>query len=91
MSGHYLVDFQFSDPEIKRLDATVWYHNALKERVVLKHNDRVNTQGRFLFELKATEQWKNYLFISLDVAIDERYPTGLTLTATMCRRDRVAT
>ena len=88
-SGNYLVDIQFSDPAIKRLDATVWYHNLRKERLVLKHRDRVDGQGRFVFELKADTHWKDLIFTSLEVTIDDTYPKDLTLTASLCKRDDI--
>ena len=86
-SGDYLLDVQFSDPNIKRLNATVWYHNSRKERIKIKHRDRVDTQGRFVFELRSNDEWKDLIFISLDLEIDDSYPADLKATATMCQRD----
>ena len=89
LSGDYLLDIQFSSPDIKRLDATVWYHNSRKERINIKQRDRVDAQGRFVFELRSQGEWKDFIFTSLDIDIDDSYPEGLEVTATMCQRDDV--
>lgn len=86
LSGDYLLDIQFNSPDIKRLQAKVWYHNSRKESITLKHRDRVDSQGRFVFELRSEGEWKDFIFTSFDIEVDESSPTDLKLTASMCQR-----
>jgi len=83
----YLLDIQFNSPDINRLNATIWYHNSRKERINLKRLSRVNTEGRFVFELRAKGEWKDFIFTSLDLEVYDSYPENLEVTATMCHRN----
>ncbi|UZE96305.1 alginate O-acetyltransferase [Alkalimarinus alittae] len=86
LSGDYLLDIQFNNPDIKRLQAKVWYHNSRKENITLKHRDRVNSNGRFVFELRSEDEWKDFIFTSFDIKVDDSYPQDLKVTASLCQR-----
>ncbi len=83
--GDYLVDLQFSDPQLKHIELSFWYINRRRDRLRLEHGDRVNGRGRFVVELKSEEEWADYHFLSLDLNLPEGVES-VNLTATMCRR-----
>lgn len=86
-SDEYLVELQFSDPGVKEVDAFIWYVFGRKDRVDLEYGARVETTGRFMFELPAGESWNDELFMSLDLELKpEQVSDGLTVTAKVCRR-----
>ena len=89
-SDEYLVDLQFSDPSVKEVDAFIWYVFGRKDRVDLEYGARVETTGRFMFELPAGESWNDELFMSLDLELEpEQVSEGLTVTAKVCRRQDI--
>ena len=86
-SSQYLIDLQFSDPSIKEADAYIWFVFGRKDRVDLEYGSRVDTTGRFMFELPSGESWKDELFMSLDLDLKpEQITDDLTVTAKVCRR-----
>lgn len=86
-SNEYLVELQFSDPAVKEVDAFIWYVFGRKDRVDLEYGERVETTGRFMFELPAGQSWNDELFMSLDLELEqEQVSDGLTVTAKVCRR-----
>ncbi|MBW0148539.1 oxidoreductase [Marinobacter sp. CAU 1620] len=89
-SDEYLVDIQFSDPGVKEVDAFIWYVFGRKDRVDLEYGARVETTGRFMFELPAGESWNDELFMSLDLELKpEQVSDGLTVTTKVCRRQDI--
>lgn len=86
LSGDYLLDIQFNNPDIKRLQAKVWYHNSRKENISLKHRDRVDSNGRFVFELRSEDEWKDFIFTSFDINVDDQAPENLKVSASLCQR-----
>lgn len=89
-SNEYVVDLQFSDPAVKEVDAFVWFVFGRKDRVDMEYGDRVETPGRFVFELPEGPDWNDELFMSLDLEVEpEQISEGLTVTAKICRRQDV--
>lgn len=89
-SDEYVVDLQFSDPAVKEVDAFVWFVFGRKDRVDMEYGDRVETPGRFVFELPEGPDWNDELFMSLDLELKpEQVSEGLTVTAKICRRQDV--
>ncbi|MEJ2680000.1 MAG: alginate biosynthesis protein AlgX [Gammaproteobacteria bacterium] len=83
--GDLQVDLQFSDRSMRKLNAVVWYLNGRREKVRLSHGKKVDTQGRFVFELNAEEAWRDFTFLSLDVTVEsDAKPTSVE--ATLCVR-----
>ncbi|WP_235937751.1 alginate O-acetyltransferase AlgX-related protein [Marinobacter caseinilyticus] len=86
-SDQYLVDLQFSDPSVKEVDAFIWYVFGRKDRVDLEYGARVETTGRFMFELPAGPSWNEELLMSLDLELEPaQVSEGMTVTAKVCRR-----
>lgn len=89
-SNEYLVELKFSDPSIKEVDAFIWYVFGRKDRVDLEYGDRVETTGRFMFELPSGASWNDELFMSLDLELKpEQISDGLSVTAKVCRRQDI--
>ncbi|WP_258546069.1 alginate O-acetyltransferase AlgX-related protein [Marinobacter pelagius] len=89
-SDEYLIELQFSDPKVKKLDALIWFVFGRKDRIDLEYGSRVETTGRFMFELPTGESWNDELFMSLDLALEpEQVTEGLTVTAKICRRQEI--
>ncbi|MEE3118327.1 alginate biosynthesis protein AlgX [Marinobacter sp.] len=89
-SNEYLVDLQFSDPAVKEVDAYIWYVFGRKDRVDLEYGSRVETTGRFMFELPSGPSWNDELFMSLDLELEpEQVSEDLTVTARVCRRQDI--
>ncbi|WP_417565675.1 alginate O-acetyltransferase AlgX-related protein [Marinobacter sp.] len=89
-SSEYVVDLQFSDPAVKEVDAFVWFVFGRKDRVDMEYGDRVETPGRFVFELPEGPEWNDELFMSLDLELKpEQVSEGLTVTAKICQRQDV--
>lgn len=89
-SNEYVVDLQFSDPGVKEVDAFIWYVFGRKDRVDMEYGDRVETPGRFVFELPEGPDWNDELFMSLDLELKpEQVSEGLTVIAKICRRQDI--
>ncbi|ARM85855.1 MULTISPECIES: alginate O-acetyltransferase AlgX-related protein [Marinobacter] len=89
-SNEYVVDLQFSDPGVKEVDAFIWYVFGRKDRVDMEYGDRVETPGRFVFELPEGPNWNDEMFMSLDLALKpEQVSEGLTVTTKICRRQDI--
>jgi len=89
-SNEYVVDLQFSDPGVKEVDAFIWYVFGRKDRVDMEYGSRVETPGRFVFELPEGPEWNDELFMSLDLELKpEEVTEGLTVTTKICRRQDI--
>jgi len=86
LSADYLLDIKFNQPDIKQLKATVWYHNARKEKINLKHRNRVDADGRFVLELRSDVDWGKFIFTALDIELDETSAQNMEVSVSMCRR-----
>ncbi len=89
-SSEYLIELQFSDPKVKEVDAFIWYVFGRKDRVDMEYGDRVETTGRFMFELPDGQSWNDELFMSLDLDLKpEDVSEGMTVTTKVCRRQDI--
>lgn len=89
-SDEYVVDLQFSDPAVKEVDAFVWFVFGRKDRVDMEYGQRVETPGRFVFELPEGPDWNDELFMSLDLELKPtQVSEGLSVTAKICRRQDI--
>ncbi|MBD9416651.1 alginate O-acetyltransferase [Pseudomonas sp. PDM16] len=85
-SADHMIDLRFSDPSIHETKSTVWYFSGRKERFDLEQSDRIDTGGRYLFELRDEGDWRDLTLMGLEVDAPENMPEGLTVEATVCRR-----
>jgi alginate biosynthesis protein AlgX len=83
---HHLIDLQLDDPNIKDLEAVVWYTNGSKETVDLKYSPYVDGRGRFVFELRNDLDWGERTFMSLDLNQPASRKT-VNVTAQLCAKD----
>lgn len=85
-SAKHMIDLRFSDPKIHEAETTVWYFSGRKEAYKLEQSERIDTGGRYVFELRDEGDWADLTLMGLEVAVPENLPEGLTVEATVCRR-----
>jgi alginate biosynthesis protein AlgX len=83
-SGNHLLDVRFSDPSVKNFKGVVWYTNGSKETISIEHSDYIETNGRFVVELRSDGEWADRGFLSLDVLKPPTARAGTTLTSQVC-------
>lgn len=85
-SAKHMIDLRFSDPKIHEAQTTLWYFSGRKEAYKLEQSERIDTGGRYAFELRDDADWADLTLMGLEVAAPENMPEGLTVEATVCRR-----
>lgn len=88
-SGTSQIDLRFSDPKIHEAEATVWYFTGRREKYKLEQSNRIDTGGRYLFELRYEPGWSDLTVMGLDITPPADAPPGLTVEATLCQRHDV--
>ena len=86
----YLLDLQFSDPNVRQMQAVVWYTNGSKETIDFKISPYVDSRGRFVAELRNDLDWGERTFMSLDLHRPDVVKEGVEVTATLCAKDEGA-
>jgi len=89
-SRAHLVDVRFSDPGVKQFKAIVWYTNGSKETISIEHSDYIDTNGRFVVELRSDGEWGERTFLSMDVVRPEGVKSGATVASQICAIDGTA-
>ena len=84
--GDYQVDLRFSDPDVHEAQATIWYLTGRREKFKLEQSDRVDTGGRYVFELRNEPDWVDLNLLGLDIQSPENMPANLSVEATLCKR-----
>lgn len=85
-SAKHMIELRFSDPKIHEVQTVVWYFNGRKEAYKLQQSERIDTGGRYVFELRDEGDWADLTLMGLEVSAPENMPEGLTVEATVCRR-----
>jgi len=85
-SADMMIDLRFSDPGIHEAETTVWYFSGRKESYGLEQSDRIDTGGRYLFELRDEDDWADLTVMGFEVEAPENMSEGLTVEATLCKR-----
>ena len=85
-SADHMIDLRFSDPSIHEAKSTIWYFSGRKEGYKLEQSDRIDTGGRYAFELRDEGDWADLTMMGFEVEAPENMPEGLTVEATVCRR-----
>lgn len=71
-SRDYVLDVQFSDPEIREFRGVVWYTSGNKDSLRLEHSARApSLNGRFVSALRDDASFADQIFLGLDI---ERLP-----------------
>ncbi|WP_437884137.1 alginate O-acetyltransferase [Pseudomonas sp. LRF_L74] len=84
--GDYQLDLTFSDPGVHRAEATIWYLNGRRENFKIEQSDRVDTGGRYAFELRDDEDWPDLNVLAVEIHSPEQMPDNLSVQATLCKR-----
>ncbi len=82
----YLVDLTFSDPSVHESMATIWYLNGRRENFKIEQSDRVDTGGRYVFELRNDADWRDLNVLAMEIHSPENMPAKLSVEATLCKR-----
>ncbi|MCY1344600.1 Alginate biosynthesis protein AlgX [compost metagenome] len=84
--GDYQVDLRLSDPSIHELKTTVWYLNGRRENFKLEQSDRIDTGGRYAFELRNEADWADLNMLALEIHSPEPMPQELSVDVSVCAR-----
>lgn len=84
--GDYQIDLTFSDPSVHAAQATIWYLNGRREKYKVEQSDRVDTGGRYVFELRNDPDWRNLEMLALEIEAPADMPDNLSVEATLCKR-----
>lgn len=84
--GDYQIDLRFSDPDVHESQATLWYLTGRREKFKIEQSDRVDTGGRYVFELRNEDDWADLNLLALDIQSPENMPANLSVEATLCKR-----
>lgn len=84
--NRHLLDIRFSDPSVKRVDATIWYLTGRREQIKLEKPDTVDTDGRFAIELRNDQGWGEQNFFALELQKPEDSAEDLEVEAAICQR-----
>jgi alginate biosynthesis protein AlgX len=84
--NRHQLDLRFSDPSVKRVDATIWYLNGRREQLKLEKPDTVDTDGRFAVELRNEPGWGDQNFFALEIQKPEDSADDLKVQASLCQR-----
>ncbi|HEX7111489.1 MAG TPA: alginate biosynthesis protein AlgX [Mizugakiibacter sp.] len=83
----YQLEFQFSDPGIKDLDAEVWYFSGLRESLKLHFKQYVDNGGRFNAELRSDRpDYASATLMGVTMRLDQTPAKPLSVTAQVCAR-----
>ena len=84
--NRHQLDLRFSDPSVKRVDATIWYLNGRREQLKLEKPHTVDTDGRFAVELRDEPGWGEQNFFALEIEKPEDSDDDLKVQASLCQR-----
>jgi alginate biosynthesis protein AlgX len=71
-NGRHLIDIQFADHSVKSLRATLWYLNGRHEALRLDKPTTVDTNGRFVFDMRDDGDWAQQTLLTLELPGPER-------------------
>ncbi len=82
----YQVELRLSDPAIHEVKTTVWYLNGRRENFKLEQSDRIDTGGRYAFELRNEPGWADLNMLALEIHSPEPMPQDLSVEVSLCAR-----
>ncbi|MFC5696536.1 alginate O-acetyltransferase [Pseudomonas sp. GCM10022186] len=82
----YQVELRLSDPSIHEVKTTVWYLNGRRENFKLEQSDRIDTGGRYAFELRNEPGWADLNMLALEIHSPEPMPQDLSVEVSLCAR-----
>lgn len=91
-SQELIMDLTFDNPEFRELRGYVWYIHGRREPIRMQVTDRVNIQGRFVFEVMPDAEWQDFIYMSTDIelpVLDDKNRASMpqNVTARLCRKD----
>lgn len=66
-NGRHLIDIQFAEHSVKSLRATLWYLNGRHEALRLDKPTTIDTNGRFVFEMRDDGDWAQQTLLTLEL------------------------
>lgn len=80
-----VIDMKLSDPNVHKMNVSVWYGNGTEEKLEIKQNKRANTGGRFVFSLAQDDLLGKQNFISMDLNNIESTEKKVDLKVDVCK------
>ncbi|GHT85756.1 alginate biosynthesis protein AlgX [Betaproteobacteria bacterium] len=80
------IDIRFTDAEVKTLRADFLYMNGSREVLRLDKTNRVATNGRFVFDMRAEGNWSDMVLLGVELEGTEEDGTPQELEVRVCRR-----
>lgn len=85
--SRHVLDLTFSDPSIKTIRGTVWYITGKKDEFKMERPASMDTQGRFVLELRDDAAYRDLEVLGVDLELPENATAGKTkVSATLCPR-----
>lgn len=85
-SRQSLLDIRFSDPNIRELQGVIWYTDGTKEKVSVKRAKRVQSDGRFVYNLRDEGAGGGLTFLYMEIEVSVPATENLRLDARLCTR-----
>jgi alginate biosynthesis protein AlgX len=85
-SEDYLVDIQFSQPNVMELRGSLWYMSGSKDKLLISRNQQVEPDGRFVFGLRDDPEWAGQTLLAMEIDVPADMPAGLKVEASLCSR-----
>ena len=87
----HLLDVQLSRPDIDKLHFSIWYTNGKNDNFTIERSRHIDTQGRFMINLREGEDFSDAVFLGVDVGPDPDrgeppLPDGVEATVKLCER-----
>lgn len=80
-------DFQFSDPNIREIQAEVWYADGRFQTINSQYNAYTNMNGRFVLETNYLPDTESQSIVSVRIKSNTPTPPSTEVTTTVCSHD----
>ncbi|MEC9405844.1 MAG: alginate biosynthesis protein AlgX [Pseudomonadota bacterium] len=87
----HLLDVQLNRPDIDKLHFSIWYTNGKNDNFTIERSRHIDTQGRFIINLREGEDFSEAIFLGVDLGPDPDageppLPDGVEATVKLCER-----
>ncbi len=80
-------DFQFSDPNIREIQAEVWYADGRFQTINSQYNAYTNMNGRFVLETNYLPDTENQSIVSIRIKSNTPTPPNTEVATTVCSHE----
>lgn len=85
-----IVDLRFDNPGFRDFSGYVWYVHGRREPFSFHLSERVNTEGRYIFEISMLDDPEDFLYLSTDLYVPKDTAISAVpshVEARMCLKD----